>query len=183
MSDIRDLVGDGLEPDELERLARVHALLEQAGPPPPLPAALSRPPAPDGRVIRFPRRRRRVLATAAVAAAVLVFAGGYVVGGREPAPVQTVAMSGPGGATATIEVFAGDNAGNWPMRLHVAGLRPGSYALWLTRDGALVEPCGTFAVASAETTVPLNAPYPLRDFDGWVVVPAGRERPVVLTTT
>ena len=45
----------------------------------------------------------------------------------------------------------------------------------------LAEPCGTFAVASEETNVPLNAPYKLRSFDGWVVVPAGAEEPVLTT--
>ena len=34
-------------------------------------------------------------------------------------------------------------------------------------DGS-AESCGTFAVASGTTTVPLNAPYQLKKFDGWV---------------
>jgi hypothetical protein len=36
-------------------------------------------------------------------------------------------------------------------------------------------------VAGGETTVPLNAPFKLREFDGWVVVPAGSETPVLTT--
>ena len=37
MTELDDLVGNDLEPGERARLARVHALLEQAGPPPELP--------------------------------------------------------------------------------------------------------------------------------------------------
>ena len=36
MTDLTDIVGDDLEPGERERLERVHALLERAGPPPEL---------------------------------------------------------------------------------------------------------------------------------------------------
>ena len=38
-----------------------------------------------------------------------------------------------------------------------------------------------FAVAGDETTVPLNAPYRLSEFDGWVVVPTGSEDRVLTT--
>ena len=51
------------------------------------------------------------------------------------------------------------------MELRVSGLEPGTYELWLTRDGALEAPCGAFVVAEGETTVPLNAPYVLKDFE------------------
>ena len=182
--DLKDLVGDDLEPDELERLERVHRLLEQAGPPPELPPSLARPPgSPSARVIPFPRRYRFTAAAAAVIVAAALFGAGYLAaGGPDAGPVETVAMSGSGGATAELALFAKDEAGNWPMELTVSGLPAGSYELWLTRDGALAEPCGVFAVAEEETTVPLNAPYALRKFDGWVVVPTGREEPVVLTT-
>ncbi len=44
MSDVRDLIGDDVGPDELERLQRVHTLLVQAGPPPSLSPGLARPP-------------------------------------------------------------------------------------------------------------------------------------------
>ncbi len=180
MSDVRDLVGD-LEPDELDRLQRVHAMLEQAGPPPSLSPELAHAPLPRADVISFPRRYRYVAAAVAAAAAVLLFGVGYLVGGSGPASVRTVAMSGTGGATGVIAIYEQDAAGNWPMRLRVDGLPEGKYALWLTRGGTLAEPCGTFAVAAGETSVPLNAPYRLRDFDGWVVVPAGDRRPVLTT--
>ena len=180
MSDVRDLVGD-VDPEELERLQRVHTLLEQAGPPPSLSADMARPPARSAEVIRFPRRYRPFAAVAAVAAAAVLFAVGYVVGNNGPGAEFTVAMSGAGGASAKLVVYEMDGAGNWPMELRVDGLAEGRYALWLTRNGRLAEPCGTFAVASGVTWVPLNAPYKLRAFDGWVVVPSGSRQPVLTT--
>ena len=63
MSDVRDLVGD-VDPEELDRLQRVHTLLEEAGPPPSLPPGLARPPAPGAKVISFPRRYRPLAAVA-----------------------------------------------------------------------------------------------------------------------
>jgi hypothetical protein len=67
------------------------------------------------------------------------------------------------------------------MELTVRGLPDGEYKLWLTRDGELEAPCGLFAVEGGSVTVPLNAPYPLRQFDAWVIVEAGEEA-VLLTT-
>jgi hypothetical protein len=180
MSDVRDLVGD-VEPDELDRLQRVHTLLERAGPPPSLSPGLARPPVPGGDVIEFPRRYGYLAAAGAIAAAVLLFVAGYLVGDSGPDTFRTIAMSGSGGATATLVLYDVDASGNWPMRLQVAGLSDGRYALWLTRGDELAELCGTFAVAATETSVPLNAPYRLRDFDGWVVVPVGGTRPVLTT--
>ncbi len=181
MSDVRDLIGDDGGPDELERLQRVHTLLEQAGPPPSLSPGLARPPAPGGEVIRFPRRYRPLAAVGAVAAAALLFAVGYLVGDSGPGTEFTIGMSGAGSARGTLVVYEKDAAGNWPMRLRVSGLAEGRYALWLTRGGKPAEPCGTFAVASGETSVALNAPYKLRTFDGWVVVPSGTREPVLTT--
>ena len=181
--DLRDLVGDELEPEELERLGRVHALLEQAGPPPELPPSIAHAPAPPSeRVIPFPRRYRYGALAAAAILAVALFGAGYLVGGGpDPEPVEQLAMQGVGGATAELDLFAKDEAGNWPMELRVSGLAPGTYELWLTRDGALAAPCGAFAVAGGETTVPLNAPFKLKEFDGWVVVPTGDKTPVLTT--
>ena len=159
MTDIRDIIGDDIEPGELERLERVHALLEQAGAPPELTA----------------------VAAAAVAACALFGIGYLVGGGSSQDPIRTVAMSGPSQASAELALFGKDTAGNWPMRLDVRGLASGRYELWLTRGGKLVEPCGAFAAGAGETSVPLNAPYRLRDFDGWVVVSAGDREPVLTT--
>jgi hypothetical protein len=95
-------------------------------------------------------------------------------------------MSGGGGATASINLFSRDEAGNWPMTLRVSGLAPlpegQTYALWLTVNGKLADPCGTFTVAAGTTQVPLNAPYPLKDYDGWVVVRSGTQAPFLLRT-
>ena len=67
--DLRDLIGDDIEPDELERLQSMHALLEQAGPPPELPPSLARAPEPPStRVIPFPRRHRYTAVAAAASA-------------------------------------------------------------------------------------------------------------------
>jgi hypothetical protein len=183
MRDLNDIVGNDLEPAERERLERVHALLAQAGPPPELSPALEHAPEPPtARLIPFPRRYRYTAFAAAAVAALALFGVGYLAGGAGGRdPVRTVAMSGPAPASATLDVFDKDAAGNWPMELRVSGLPAGRYELWLTRGDKLAEPCGAFAVDVGETTVPLNAPYSLRDFDGWVVVPAGGTTPVLTT--
>ena len=113
----------------------------------------------------------------------MLFGVGYAIGGRDSpaAPVQTIAMTGPAGATASIALLAKDAAGNWPMTLEVSGLPPlpkgETYTLWLTQDGKLAESCGSFVVAAGTTKVPLNAPYPLKKFDGWVIVRTGTTEP------
>lgn len=186
MTDLNDILGAELEPSERERLEHVHTLLVQAGPPPELPPALEHAPAPPAaRVIPFPRRYRFTALAAAAVAACALFGIGYLAGGAggRAEPVRTVAMSGASQATAQLDLFEVDAAGNWPMELRVSGLQPGRYELWLTRQGKLAEPCGAFAIAAGETTVPLNAPYVLRDFDGWVVVPSGGAAPVLTTET
>jgi hypothetical protein len=183
MTDLDDLVGNDLEPRERARLERVHALLQQAGPPPELPPALElAPSAETARVFPFPRRYRYTAVAAAVVAACGLFGVGYLAGGAGGSdPVRTVAMSGASPASAQLDLFEKDAAGNWPMELRVSGLPEGRYELWLTREGKLAEPCGAFAVAAGETTVPLNAPYSLKAFDGWVVVPSGSRTPVLTT--
>ena len=56
----------------------------------------------------------------------VLFGVGYAIGGRDSPdePVQTIAMTGAGGATASIALLAPDEAGNWPMQLEVSGLPP-----------------------------------------------------------
>lgn len=181
--DFGELVGDDLPEAERDRLLRVHDLLIQAGAPPDLPRAIAEPPAPpEDKVIRLPRRRAWVAGIAAAAAVALVgFGAGYVVGDRGPDVERTVVMRGDG-ALASLDVFAVDEAGNWPMRLRVEGLPAGpTYELWLTRNGELAEQCGVFTVGTGTTEVPLNAPYKLKEFDGWVVVEAGETAPLLTT--
>lgn len=167
------------------RLRDAHELLTAAGLPPELPPELAAAPAPpDAEVVPYTRRRFTAIGAVAIAATVL-FGIGYVVGARD-APgtaVQTITMKGSNDAEATIEVLARDEAGNWPMTVSVFGLpvlpKGSTYTLWLTKDGELKESCGSFVVAEGTTEVPLNAPYPLKQFDGWVVVKTGTTRPLL----
>ena len=183
--DFEELVGAEGDPTERERLRRVHDALLQAGPPPELSSRLASAPTP---LVSLNRRRRRagVLALAAAFGAV-AFAVGLLVGdSRGPSTDRVIAMSGAAGATASLEVFEIDGAGNWPMELEVEGLAPpasgGLYQLWLTRDGELAALCGSFLVENDRATVvPMNAPWRFSDFDGWVVVEAGSETPVLST--
>jgi len=186
---LSSVVGDELPPEEQARLERVHELLLAAGPPAELPPSLAT--APDesaAQVIPLHRRFRYTLSTAAAVAAAVLFGVGYLVGGGSGEPTdRVVAMAGPAGAEAQLSLLAKDEAGNWPMKLEVEGLPPLpealTYELWLTKDGELAEPCGTFAIAEGSTTVSLNAPYPLRKFTGWVVVETGSREFLLRTET
>jgi hypothetical protein len=184
-----DLAGDDLPAAERDRLQRVHDLLIAAGPPPELSPALTSPPEePRAGVTPLSRRYRyRYTAIAAAAAlAITLFGAGYAIGHRgTKEATKTVAMTGPGGAQASLVLYGEDPAGNWPMKLEISGLKPlpagETYSLWLTRHGKLADPCGTFAVTSGTTKVPLNAPYHLKDYDGWVVVRTGAKKPLLST--
>ena len=192
--DFDELVGgDDLAPAEQERLRRVHDLLVAAGPPPDFePAA---PPAPpEATVTRLASRRAgtRRVGFVALAAAFLVaaFGLGYFAGSNGgPGTERVVAMEGTpqaAGATASLQLYSVDSAGNWPMRLDVKGLGPSRsglpYELWLTRNGRLAALCGSFVPTSAGTaSVRMNAPYRLSDFDSWVVVTEGSKTPVLTT--
>lgn len=181
--DFDELVGDELGGDERARLLRVHELLVEAGPPPELS---SRAP-----VDVHPRRRRGARLAIAAALAVAVFAVGVVVGDRSDGRGVdfVVAMSGTAAAadaSASLAVFDIDEAGNWPMEVTVHGLEPTAsgrpYELWLTKEGKLATLCGSFRTGpDGSAEVPMNAPYELRDFDGWVVVEEGSTTPLLTT--
>jgi len=119
------------------------------------------------------------------------FAAGFLIGDRgdQPGTFRVVAMNGTAeapGASASLEVFDVDAAGNWPMEISVRGLAPSAsgrpYELWLTRDGELAVLCGSFLPeADGTTVVQMNAPYKLKEFDGWVVVEEGTTAPVLTT--
>ena len=182
---------DLIEADDPDRarLQQAHDLLAAAGAPPELPPQLESAPAePKSTLITLPRRRYTAIAAVAVAALVLLGIG-YTIGGRNSPgkPVETIAMTGSAGASASIALLAPDEAGNWPMRLEVSGLPPlpagQSYTLWLTRDGALAESCGSFVVGGGTTKVPLNAPYKLRKYDSWVIVQTGTTSPLLRGAT
>jgi Anti-sigma-K factor rskA len=180
------LVGDEVDGPERDRLRRVHDLLVAAGPPP----EVSTRPAPATNVTPLrPRRRRKVLlALAAALGAAAIFTLGLVVApGDDPSAERVVAMTGPSGARASLEIYALDEAGNWPMLVEVEGLMPPQdaralYELWLTKDGAPVALCGSFRTDSeGAAVIPMNAPWKIDDFDGWVVVEAGSTAPLLST--
>ena len=184
--DFEELVGSEVDPTERARLLRVHDALLQAGPPPELTSRLASAPTPT--VIPLNRRRRRagLIALAAAFGAVAFAIGLLVSESGGPSTDRVIAMTGAGGASASVEVFEIDDAGNWPMELEVEGLAPpangGLYQLWLTKGGELAALCGSFLVETdGATVVPMNAPWRFDEFDGWVVVEAGSETPVLST--
>jgi hypothetical protein len=190
--DFDELVGEGLDRGERRRLLRVHELLVAAGPPPELPESAA-PPDVAAEVVPFvrPRRRRGALVAVAAALGLFLFAVGVLVGTArdEPGTFDVVTMVGTpaaADATASIELFDADGAGNWPMEISVAGLPPAAdgatYELWLTSGGEPTVLCGSFLTEpDGSAVVPMNAPYRLSDFDGWIVVEEGSTTPLLTT--
>jgi hypothetical protein len=186
--DFDELVGTDLPAEERERLLRVHDLLVAAGPPPDY--APEAPPVPgEATIVRFPRPKRFALVAVAAALAVALFGAGFLVGDRNSGPERTVAMAGTAqasAASASLELFPVDEAGNWPMKLEVKGLMPATngraYELWLAKGGRLAALCGSFrAQPDGTARVPMNAPYKLSDFDSWVIVEEGTTTPLLTT--
>jgi hypothetical protein len=193
--DFRELVGD-LPEEERARLERVHELLIAVGPPPELPPALVEPDL-DPRVenVEFlPRRRAGFVLGIAAAVGIAAFLGGFLAGrAKEPftevfkIPMQGTAQAA--NASATIQVGKADDAGNWPLKVVVRGLKPlpkgQYYEMFLTHGHKPAATCGTFRIAQSGDSVRLNAPYNFRSFDGWVVTlerPGSSKHPVVLST-
>ena len=193
--DFNELVGD-LPEEERARLERVHELLVAAGPPPELPPALVEPDLdPREENVQFlPRRRAGFVLGIAAAVGVAAFLGGFLAGrAKEPfTQVFDVPMQGTpqaAAASATIHVGKADEAGNWPLKVVVRGLKPlpkgQYYEMFLTKKHKPAATCGTFRIAQNGDSVRLNAPYNFRRFDGWVVTlerPGSGVHPVVLTT-
>jgi hypothetical protein len=204
--DFDDLIERDVPPEERARLYRTHELLVQAGPPPELSPELEAVPWPDDALQPlFGRRRqhkarRPVLLAAALATAIFV---GFLLGqattsdnGTSVQATRAVKLHGTAlapRALATLKLGKPDDAGNWPMVLHVTGLPKlkdgGYYALFLTKGGRPLVSCGTINVSNA-TSVRLSAAYALERFDknGWVIVrqtPADHFRPdqIVLTAS
>lgn len=175
-----DLLGGVDDSRERERLRRVHELLLSVDAPPEREAPATRP-----------TRRPFRLALLAAALAAAAFGVGYVAGdergGQETARV--IEMSGVGAerdASATIELLEADAAGNWPMVVRLRGLEPNGpgydwYELWLTKDGERLGSCGRFKVRAGLTEVSLSVPYPLQDYDGWIVTRGRSEQPLLTT--
>jgi hypothetical protein len=181
--DFEDLVGREVPDEERERLRHAHELLVQAGPPPELSPEMDSVPWPDEsqRPLRRPARRRPLLLAAAIATAVGI---GFTLGqstGPSSSSIKTVRVVRLAGtnldpnARGTLELGKADANGNWPMLLHVRGLRQlpedGYYDLYLTKHGKPVVLCGTFNVVGAEAVVRFSAAYDLNHFDtdGWVI--------------
>jgi len=173
-----------------ERLRRVHELLVTVEPLPELPSKLAPPRVPYS-VRLAPHRRRGALIALAAAFGISAFGLGlqFGDGGGRPGPDRVIPMSGTtqaSGATGSIALFDADAAGNWPIEITVKGLAPSAtgrtYELWLTKRGNLAAFCGRFlAEADGSTVVPMNAPYKLKEFDGWVVVRKGSKVPLLTT--
>ncbi len=201
--DVRELLGEEVEPAELERLRRVHELLLAAGPPPELsPTLESAPRVGAGRnwgggFSWFARPRLAAAIALAVAVVAAAFGIGYLAGHVSHSAGfragHTVLMHGTAGAPnalASIEVGKRDANGNLPMILRVRGLpkAPGGYyELFLTKNHRAIVTCGTFN-AGKSVTVRLSIPYSLegRRYDGWVVTReifrGPHPGPTVLTT-
>ncbi|HET7745546.1 MAG TPA: anti-sigma factor [Gaiellaceae bacterium] len=191
--DFDALVPDDLGSSERERLRRVHDALVAAGPPEELPSRLAHAPDVQPRVVPLrPRWRPRLaLIAAAAAISIAVFAAGFSAGDHHatPSAVKTVTMAGSPlaqDAHASLALFKVDSAGNWPMKLTVSGLEPAKsgrpFELWLTRHGKPLALCGSFVPTRGGTaSVPMNAPYKLTEYDGWVVVEEGSMQPVLTT--
>lgn len=188
-----ELVGGVDEPDERERLRRVHELLVEAGPPPELSPALASiaPPAETSAGAHGEERdfswlpRRRLGSALVLVGAVLAgtFGLGYLAGGSGSDSAETAggiqisrtaALTGTGGAAGVVNVGRRDADGNWPLIVTVRGLerlRQGDYyILALSKKGKPVVTCGTFNVSDRkQRTLRMSAAYDLKGFDGWVV--------------
>ena len=178
--EFEEIVGADVDAAERARLARVHALLVQAGPPAELSPELESGPTLGMTMNRGPVRvrRRAMLLAAAIAIVALAFLGGYIAGnGGGTASAEVLKLTGTPAAPhafASLQVEPVDAGGNWPMRLSVTGLPKLSghsyYEVFLVRHGKPYAPCGAFKVAADRaTTVQLNAPYRLHPSDTWVV--------------
>jgi hypothetical protein len=197
--DFDELVGDVAD-DERARLERVHALLVQAGPPPELSPELAA--GPDVMMTyratrERPRKRRTMLLLAAAIAIAAVFFGGYAAGNRSGGDeafsggqvIKLRPTAEAPAALASIVVGSADSGGNWPMRVVADKLpslpKDGYYEVFLTRNGKVVAPCGSFIIHRGHGIAYLNAPYNLKNA-GWVVTiqHAGDHSPgrVVLST-
>lgn len=186
MKDVDELIGGD------SRLRRAHEALLSAGPPPELPPDLATPPGQreEPPVRLLPRRRLGATLVLAAALALAAFGGGYLLaaGDDEASPTDFVlVMRGTEqapDAVASLDVHERDEAGNWPMEMTIQGLPslPGlaRYELVLTKAGRPAASCGTFVV-DGKTVVLLNAPYPLRQYDGWAVTRAGSDEILLRT--
>jgi hypothetical protein len=180
--DIDDLMNGVEDPNERERLRRMHQLLLETEPPPELSTTLLTPPPARGFTL-FPQRLLRPRTVLVGAALIGAFFVGFVAGSPGSDRVgpaagiqidRTIQLEGEGDDTGAIGVGVPDSKGNTPMVISVWGLEHllegDYYTLALSRDGKPVVTCGTFNVSGRQTTVRMIAAYNLKRFDGWVVM-------------
>jgi hypothetical protein len=179
--DFDALLGDVLDDDaERERLRRIHELLVAAGPPPELSPELAAGPnvfaarRRGQEPPRWLRSRTSLIAAAALIGIAAFVAGSHSRGGNGFAAIRTVPLqptAAATGASATIQIGIERNE-NSPMRLTATGLPDSTgtryYAVFLTRHGKVVGPCGWFVVHNGHAVASLNAPYRLGG-TGWIV--------------
>ena len=194
--DLQELLGEELDPRELERLRRVHDQLVIAGPPAELPPHLEGPNLAMtlGRPLHRRVTRRAALLAAAAIVILCAFLAGYITGNDNGPSGRALTLRGTAlapKAEGKLRLETPDPAGNWPMTLAVRGLPKlparGYYEVFLVRKGRIFAPCGGFIVKNATepVSVQLNAPYRFKPGDSWVVtrqIPGANEAgPVVLT--
>lgn len=178
--DFRELVGEDLPPEELERLRRADSLLRAVpAPPPHVPQSLTQSVARVAERSAAPWSRRRWALGAALAAALAAASFGLArwtdgddFETRFTVPMQPTESARD--AAAVIRVGARDEeSGNWELELDVSGLpdlpEGEHYYLWLAKDGEWEASCGTFSVGEGDTTVRMTVSYRLSDYDTWVV--------------
>lgn len=177
--DLRELLGDDLPDDEVERLRGVDALLRNV-PAPPHEIPLSLTHAVEQVAIapaRIPRRRTALALAFAALVAALAFGAGRWSGEEsfEAAwDVELTATEEAPGASGVVQVGQRDEeSGNLELVLDVSGLPPLEpdefYALWLVEDGEWAATCGYFSVGKGETTVRMTVSYDIREFEAWAV--------------
>ena len=183
--DFDELVGTDLSPGERERLERVHELLVAAGPPPPEVV-------PVAPVELQPHRRRGALLALAAALAVAAFALGAALvdgaSGRERRLHRDDDRNAERGerdgvARRVRHRRGGELADGADGRGAPAGAeRPPVRALADARTAELGALCGGFLTdADGSAVVPMNAPYRFDEFDGWVIVEEGSQKPLLTT--
>jgi hypothetical protein len=182
--DLRQLLGEDVSAEEVERLREADRLLRRVpAPPPHVPESLTLAVRKD--LERVPvvtplRRASRIVALAAalaLAAAAGFFGLGSVLDRDSFEAERTIALEATSfgrGASAEIALGQKDGDGNWSMRVDVRGLpelpQGGYYLLWLEKDGEYGGTCGSFNVGDDETAVvDLNASYRLTDYDKFVI--------------
>lgn len=177
--ELRELLGDDLPEDEVERLSDVDALLRSVpAPPHEIPLSLTQAVEQVGiERARIPRRRKALALAFAVVVAAVAFGAGRWSGDEsfeEAWSAELVATEQAPDASAVVRVGGRDEAsGNMELVLDVSGLPPLEpdefYALWLVDDGEWAATCGYFSVGKGETTVRMTVSYDIREFEAWAI--------------